>query len=116
MTLVHYRVQRGDTLDGIADRFDVTVERIEALEPHRGKSAPRGARLRIYAGGEPDGGRALKIARKTMRRAGQICRKTSLSGRPSKACQLRTACGPGETLYSIAKEYQITVAAIVGAN
>jgi membrane-bound lytic murein transglycosylase D len=48
--LVRYRVQRGDTLAGIADRFDVTVAQLKRWNGISGNHAPRGARLRIYAG------------------------------------------------------------------
>ncbi len=47
---VRYRVQRGDTLPGIADRFDVTVEQLKRWNHIRGSHVSRGARLRIYAG------------------------------------------------------------------
>jgi len=54
--LVRYRVQRGDTLAGIADRFDVTVAQLKRWNGISGDHAPRGARLRIYAGsGESTG-------------------------------------------------------------
>jgi membrane-bound lytic murein transglycosylase D len=49
--LTHYRVQRGDTLEGIADRFDVTVAELKKWNHLAGTRAPRGANLRIYAGG-----------------------------------------------------------------
>ena len=44
--LVHYRVQKGDTLEGIAERFDVTVAEIRRWNHISGPKAPRGARLR----------------------------------------------------------------------
>ena len=52
--LVHYKVVRGDTLEGIAERFDVTVAELKRWNNIHGSSAPRGSRLRIYAGGSPE--------------------------------------------------------------
>ena len=51
--LVRYRVQRGDTLEGIADRFDVSVAQIRRWNHISGPHVRRGTRLRIYAGGAP---------------------------------------------------------------
>ena len=53
LKLVHYRVHRGDTLDGIAEQFSVTVEDLRRWNGLHGNAAPKGARLRIYAGGGP---------------------------------------------------------------
>ena len=38
--LVHYRVHRGDTLEGIASRFDVTVAELKRWNHIRRKPAP----------------------------------------------------------------------------
>ena len=59
--LLHYRVVRGDTLEGIADRFDVTVSELKRWNNIRGAKVPRGSRLRIYAGGAPDRFLAFEI-------------------------------------------------------
>jgi membrane-bound lytic murein transglycosylase D len=119
--LVHYRVQRGDTLDAIADRFDVTVAQLKRWNGLKGANAPRGARLRIYAGGEPAApspsrrSKSADASTPAPVRAGAAAHAALLT--PAKAAapvthRVRT----GETLYSIAKEYQTTVAAIVAQN
>src|SRR5271154_1003072 len=41
--MVHYRVQRGDTLAGIADRFDVTVAELKRWNHISANQVPRGA-------------------------------------------------------------------------
>jgi membrane-bound lytic murein transglycosylase D len=118
--LVHYRVQRGDTLDAIADRFDVTVEQLKRWNRLKSSSAPRGARLRIYAGGEPGFvSRASKsedaTASAPARHSGSA--HTAAVVTPTKAAAPVThRVRSGETLYSIAKQYQTTVAAIVSQN
>ncbi|MGH9562570.1 MAG: transglycosylase SLT domain-containing protein, partial [Terracidiphilus sp.] len=50
--VVHYRVQRGDTLEGIADRFDVTVTDLKRWNRIAGNHVGRGVRLKVYTGSE----------------------------------------------------------------
>ena len=114
--LEHYRVQRGDTLEGIADRYDVTVAELRRWNHITSAHVARGARLRIYAGGEPDQtAGAVPQASKTQT---QDCaelrhpRRTS----PKKLQQQMHRVKPGETLYSIAKQYGTTVAALRQSN
>ncbi len=58
--LVSYRVQRGDTLAGIAERYDVTVEQLKHWNHISGGHVSRGARLRIYAGSQTAGAPSVK--------------------------------------------------------
>ena len=51
--LVRYRVRRGDTLDGIADRFSLTSEEIRKWNHMRSNHVRRGMVLRIYTLGGP---------------------------------------------------------------
>jgi membrane-bound lytic murein transglycosylase D len=122
LKLVHYRVHRGDTLDGIAEQFSVTVEDIRRWNGLHGNAAPKGARLRIYAGGGPP---ASHPKSKTAPAA-------STSGAPALAASARVegvsqseapAGGEihhhvkaGETLYSIAHQYGTTIEALRDAN
>ncbi|HEX2714658.1 MAG TPA: LysM domain-containing protein, partial [Candidatus Acidoferrales bacterium] len=53
--LVSYRVRRGDTLGGIADRFSVSSEDVRKWNRLRTNHVSRGMVLRIYTiGGAPE--------------------------------------------------------------
>jgi membrane-bound lytic murein transglycosylase D len=57
--LVSYRVRRGETLGGIADRFSVDTEDIRKWNRLKSKRVSRGMVLRIYTiGGDPEATRA----------------------------------------------------------
>lgn len=110
--LSRYRVRRGDTLAGIADRFDVTVAELKRWNHISGQRVRPGWRLRIYPGdlsaeaypeARPERGAAAKVR--------------SVAPRSSEG-SLRTAhrVERGETLYSIARQYQTTVSALRHAN
>jgi len=114
--LLHYRVQKGDTLDGIADRFSVTAEQLKHWNHIAGDHAPRGAVLRIYTGG-PAGGAADQTssshpATKPTRAADPAVKGVSQKSSASVSHVVK----PGETLYSIAREYGISVAALRQSN
>src|SRR5437763_7841814 len=80
--LVSYRVRRGDTLAGIADRFSVNSEDVRKWNRVRSNHLTRGMVLRIYTiGGAPE--RYRRSARSRSKR------KTSVSS-PAKV-----ASGPG---------------------
>jgi membrane-bound lytic murein transglycosylase D len=118
--LVHYRVQRGDSLDGIAERFDVTVEELKHWNHIAGNRAPRGARLRIYTGGESADSDSIPThARPAAKRSAQTpatgnLEDVSTAGpkKPGTAHKVK----PGETLYSIARYYQTSVSALRQSN
>ena len=80
--LVSYRVRRGDTLAGIADRFSVNSEDVRKWNRLRSNHVSRGMVLRIYTiGGAPEPYRRSARSRSK--------RKTSVSS-PAKV-----ASGPG---------------------
>lgn len=59
--LVRYRVRRGDTLEGIADRFSLSSEEIRRWNRLRSNHVRRGMVLRIYTlGGPPESGIARR--------------------------------------------------------
>jgi membrane-bound lytic murein transglycosylase D len=108
--MVHYRVQRGDTLEGIADRFDVTVAELKRWNHISGGHVPRGARLRIYAG-SGSAGTATKSSQKSRPTVQTV---STRNAETPEALQHRVK--PGETLYSIARTYRTTVSALRQSN
>lgn len=101
--LIRYRVQRGDTLERIADRFDVSVEQLRRWNHIYGNHVRRGERLRIYAGGSTEqDSRAKKAARNE-----EHAEPHYVAARNAET--LSHHVRPGETLYSIARRYQTTV-------
>ena len=122
--LVHYRVVRGDTLEGIAERFDVSVAQLKRWNNIHGASAPRGSRLKIYAGGSPeDSARASAAAKSSVHPAGNsdatvAVRKISATATSEgeKPASVEHLVKQGETLYSIAHAYKTSVENIRQAN
>jgi len=113
--LVHYRVVRGDTLEGIAERFDVTVAELKRWNNIHGSSAPRGSRLRIYAGGSPDDSSRSKA--KSAQTAPERAVPESVSAQAADAAgQRQHRVKQGETLYSIAHAYKVSVDNLKDAN
>jgi membrane-bound lytic murein transglycosylase D len=121
--LVHYRVVRGDTLEGIAERFDVSVSQLKRWNNIHGASVPRGSRLKIYAGGSPDDSGRSAVAKSSAHSADDgngavTVRKVSAtaSGAADKPSTLEHHVKQGETLYSIARAYKTSVESIRQAN
>ncbi len=112
--LVHYRVGRDDTLEGIADRFDVTVAQLKRWNRIAGNHAARGVRLRIYAG-SGDAALAPRAESRSARKSGSAAGDVSAQN-SEKSEALEHRVKPGETLYSIAREYGITVSALRESN
>jgi peptidoglycan lytic transglycosylase D len=112
--LVRYRVQRGDTLPGIADRFDVTVDQLKRWNHLRGSRVSRGTHLRIYAGSGSDEDSASKAPRRSAEETSAPNHAVSAESHPSQGVEHRVK--PGETLYSIARSYQTSVSSLRESN
>lgn len=111
--LVRYRVQRGDTLEGIASRFDVTVSELKRWNHMAGSHVGRGTRLRIYAGGQDAAAPRVKAkpSENDTHAEGRIPGENA-----DKVATIQHVVKKGETLYSIAREYGTTVSAIQRSN
>ncbi len=119
--LVHYRVQRGDTLAGIAERFDVTVDELKRWNHIPGGHVSRGARLKIYAGSQSAAAAPArgKSARNESTGFENVSTGKSAAKSPPKSdgsTAVEHHVRPGETVYSIARAYQVSVSAIRQAN
>jgi membrane-bound lytic murein transglycosylase D len=111
--LVSYRVKRGDTLAGIAERYDVTVDQLKRWNHISGGQVSRGVRLRIYAGSQTAA--AAPARAKSARNENSGLENVS-AGKSEKSASLEHRVKPGETLYSIAHEYQTSVSALRQSN
>ncbi len=114
--LLHYRVVRGDTLEGIAERFDVTVSELRRWNNIHGAKVPRGSRLRIYAGGSPSDASRAKSKSVEAQPSDAGVRDVSERSSTSKTAPKQHRVRQGETLYSIAHAYGTTVESIRDAN
>jgi len=112
--LVHYRVQRGDTLEGIADRFDVTVAELKRWNHISGDHVARGLHLRIYAGSGESAETSPGRSKSAQNEPSGLHNVSARSADTSKTVEHHVKAG--ETVYSIAREYGTTVSAIRGAN
>jgi membrane-bound lytic murein transglycosylase D len=112
--LVHYTVSRGDTLEAIADRFDVTVPELKKWNKIRGSTVPRGARLRIYAGGITSDSHPPKAKSAANQDSDPSVEKVSTGSRAGTTVQHRVR--QGETLYSVAHAYNTTVDSLRDSN
>jgi membrane-bound lytic murein transglycosylase D len=115
LQLVHYRVHKGDTLESVAEQFSVTVADIRRWNGIKGNQIPRGARLRVYAGGDPS--TAPRAKGKSSTAAGDTAVRSvadRADAKPAEPVQHRVKAG--ETLYSIAHSFGTTVNALRDAN
>jgi len=102
--LVRYRTRRRDTVESVADQFNVTVAELKKWNGMRSNHLAAGMRLRIYPGvtGPAPVRASLTAARPE---------ESAKAGQP-----LMHRVRQGETLWSIAQAYQTTIEALRGGN
>jgi membrane-bound lytic murein transglycosylase D len=103
--VVRYRARRGDTMESVADEFNVTPAEIRRWNGMRTNHVVAGMRLKIYPGVT---GPAPAKASVTVARAE---RPEMKAGQP-----LTHRVREGETLWSIAQAYQTTIDALRSGN
>jgi membrane-bound lytic murein transglycosylase D len=123
---VSYRVRRGDTLAIIAEQFRVSVADLKAWNRLKGDAVARGATLKVYAGGRPQGAapRAASAAAKAPTKGRvDLARLSAAPPSGAAAGSVQSESGiisyrvrQGETLWSIARAHQTTVGALKDAN
>ncbi len=106
--VVRYTARRGDTLESVADEFNVTAAELKKWNGMRSDHVVAGMRLRIYPG--VSGPTLAKASTSTT-----VARAAAEA--PAKAGQAVThRVREGETLWSIAQAYQTTIDALRSGN
>ncbi len=117
--LVRYRARRGDTLESIAEQFDVSVAELRKWNGLRTNRVARGTSLRVYPGGRTQPPRGQSGSK-------DVGSKKAPAERSAPPPTPGSAAGgdeaivhrvrQGETLWSIARAYQTSVEAVRAAN
>jgi membrane-bound lytic murein transglycosylase D len=120
LRVLRYRVKKGDTLEGIAERFGVTASELRRWNHLSSNHAPQGARLKIVQGEEP-APRGQQASGKHPSRSSAVSAEPATKAEATAA--VKQAAAPvehrvksGETLISIARAYRTTVQALQRAN
>jgi peptidoglycan lytic transglycosylase D len=107
----YYRVRKGDTILSIADDFSVPVQKLRRWNGLKGNTVRAGRRLKIYrpvAAAEPT---EPSVATRS-----KSNKKSSLQASKAASKTLQHKVRKGETLTSIAEEYNTSVEALRKAN
>jgi membrane-bound lytic murein transglycosylase D len=113
----YYRVRKGDTVLSVADDFGVPAEKLRSWNHLRGNSLRVGRTLAIHrpvAATEP----TSKAVRTANEKGSSVTAKSKQKGNLESISTRRSThrVRPGETLFSIAKEYNVTVAELQRNN
>jgi membrane-bound lytic murein transglycosylase D len=120
----HYKVRKGDTLDSVADDFEVPAENLKKWNHLRGTALVPGHTLVIY---KPTGSSGPEVASSSHSKAppkgkgsSKSLTKASKSTTATKSTASKAAkyhkVKKGETLSSIAESYNTSVAALKRDN
>jgi membrane-bound lytic murein transglycosylase D len=102
--LVRYRAHRGDTVESVADQFNVTVAELKKWNGMRSNRLVAGMRLKIYPG----------VTGPTPLKASVTAAPSEAPAKAGQAVTHRVL--QGETLWSIAQAYQTTIEALRSGN
>jgi membrane-bound lytic murein transglycosylase D len=102
--LVRYRARRGDTVESVADQFNVTVAELKKWNGMRSNRLVAGMRLKIYPG----------VTGPTPVKASVTAAPTEVVAKAGQSVTHRVR--QGETLWSIAQAYQTTIEALRSGN
>lgn len=102
--VVRYRARRGDTVESVADQFNVTVAELKKWNGMRSNRLVAGIRLRIYPG----------VTGPAPVKASVTAARADIPAKEGQAVTHRVR--QGETLWSIAQAYQTTIEALRSGN
>jgi membrane-bound lytic murein transglycosylase D len=102
--LVRYRTRKGETIESVADQFNVTVTELKKWNGMRSNRLVAGMRLKIYPG----------VTGPAPAKAPVTSAPTDVSARTGQPVMHRVK--QGETLWSIAQAYQTTIDALRSGN
>ncbi|HVZ17544.1 MAG TPA: LysM peptidoglycan-binding domain-containing protein [Terriglobales bacterium] len=103
-----YKVRKGDTVLSVADDFSVPVEKLRSWNHLKGNTLKAGRTLRIYKPvGHSEPGKVKTAASRTTR-----SKSNAKSNLEARSRTVRHKVRKGETLSSIAENYNTTVAAL----
>lgn len=110
----HYKVRKGDTLETVADDFEVPVEKIRKWNHLKGTTLPVGRTLTIYkpVSGASGSETAAQSEDSADSNAHSTASKSKSKAKPSAAASKYHKVKKGETLSSIAASYNTTVTAL----
>jgi membrane-bound lytic murein transglycosylase D len=110
----HYKVRKGDTLNSIADDFEISVDKLRKWNHLHGATAAVGRTLAIYK--PVAGGGSEEASSDSSSVPGKTARAGSESKPSSPAAAKYYKVKKGETLSSIAEENHTSVAALKRDN
>jgi membrane-bound lytic murein transglycosylase D len=102
--LVRYRARRGDTVESVADEFNVTVAELKKWNGMRSNRLVAGMRLKIYPG----------VTGPTPVKATVAAARADVPAKTGQPVIYHVK--QGETLWSIAQAYQTTIEALRSGN
>jgi membrane-bound lytic murein transglycosylase D len=107
----YYKVRKGDSVLSVADDFSVPVERLRKWNHLKGNTLKAGRTLRIYRPVASSAGTTAVASKKA-----KSSTKSSLQASSKQGKTIRHTVKKGETLTSIAENYNTTVEALKRDN